>query len=70
MKLDGPLKVLTVRAAAFSAPPPVEQKSTIVAINVNAAALPQQMEFVSRDAKPSGRPDATEARIVVSGGRA
>ena len=70
VKLDGAVKVFTVRAAAFSAPPQVEQKSTVVNIEVNEALLPHQMEFVSRDSKPSGRPDATEARIVVSGGRA
>jgi electron transfer flavoprotein alpha subunit len=70
VKLDGPVKVLTVRAAAFSAPPQIETKSPIIPANVNVESLPQLMEFVSRDAKPSGRPDATEARIVVSGGRA
>ena len=70
VKMDGPIKVFTVRAAAFSAPERKEQSSPVVAVNVDPATLPNQMEFVSRDEKPSGRPDATEARIVVSGGRA
>jgi electron transfer flavoprotein alpha subunit len=70
VKLEGPVKVLTVRASSFSAAKLDESKSPISTISVDVALLPQSMEFVSRDAKPSGRPDATEARIVVSGGRA
>ncbi len=70
VKMDGAIKVFTVRAAAFSAPPKSDQKSAVVAVNVDASTLPKTAEFVSRDEKPSGRPDATEARIVVSGGRA
>lgn len=70
VKLAGPIKVFTVRAAAFSAPDEVETKSPLVAVPVNAALLPNHIQYISRDEKPSGRPDATEARIVVSGGRA
>jgi len=68
--LDGPVKVFTVRASAFKAPLLNDQESPIAAVDVNAASLPDQIHFLSRDEKPSGRPDATEARIVVSGGRA
>ena len=68
VKLDGPVKVFTVRAAAFTAPEKQETNSPIVAIKVDVESLPNQM--VSRDEKPSGRPDASKARIVVSGGRA
>ena len=70
VKLNGPVKVFTVRAAAFSAPSKMEQNSPAVAVKIDAASLPNHIEFVSRDEKPSSRPDATEARIVVSGGRA
>ena len=70
VKLSGPIKVFTIRAAAFSAPSAIDQKSPVVSVAVDVAALPNHLEFVSRDQKPSGRPDATEARIVVSGGRA
>lgn len=70
VKLDGPVKVFTVRAAAFSAPPKSETSSSVVAVDVQAASLPNRMEFISREERPSGRPDPTEARIVVSGGRA
>ncbi len=70
VKLDGPVKFLTVRAAAFSAPLKTESVSPVVPIPVDPASLSNHLEFVSRDEKASGRPDATEARIVVSGGRA
>jgi electron transfer flavoprotein alpha subunit len=68
--LDGPVRVLTVRASAFSAPSESASPSPIAAVDAQAGGLPNQITFLSRDEKPSGRPDATEARIVVSGGRA
>ncbi len=68
--LDGPVKVFTVRASAFLAPHAAAAPSPIAAVEVNTASLPHQIRFISCDEKPSGRPDATEARIVVSGGRA
>lgn len=70
VKLAGSPKVLTVRAAAFTAPARVEAASPIVQVAVDTGTLPSQMEFVSRDTKVAGRPDATEAKRVVSGGRA
>lgn len=70
VKLDGPIKVFTIRAAAFTAPTAGETKSPVVAQAVDIGTLPNFQEFVSREPKPSGRPDATEARVVVSGGRA
>ena len=70
VKLDGPVKVLTVRSSAFEAPSQSGAASPLVAISVDAASLPADIEFVSREQKATGRPDATEARIVVSGGRA
>lgn len=70
VRLDGPIKAFTVRAAAFTASPKSSGASPVVATDVDAAALPSLIEFVTREEKASGRPDATEARIVVSGGRA
>lgn len=70
VKLDGPIKVFTIRASAFTTPDKTDTKSTVTSVNAAAADLPNLIEFISRDEKPSGRPDATEARIVVSGGRA
>jgi electron transfer flavoprotein alpha subunit len=69
VKLDGPVKFLTVRAAAFPALAKSESVSPVVTVAVDPAALPEHLEFVSREARMAGRPDATEARIIVSGGR-
>jgi electron transfer flavoprotein alpha subunit len=69
VRLDGPVRVATVRAAAFSAPAATAE-CPVEKIEVDEAALPAFLEFVDREAKSAGRPDATEARIVVSGGRA
>jgi electron transfer flavoprotein alpha subunit len=70
VELAGSPKVIVVRAAAFAAPAKTEASSPVVSVAVDAASLPNQIDFVSRDQKVAGRPDATEARRVVSGGRA
>jgi electron transfer flavoprotein alpha subunit len=69
VRLDGPVRVATVRAAAFAAPATAAE-CPIESVSVEDASLPEFLEFVDREAKAAGRPDATEARIVVSGGRA
>ncbi|MDW8310917.1 MAG: FAD-binding protein [Verrucomicrobiales bacterium] len=70
VRLDGPLKVLTVRASAFSPPPPGPELSPVEPLSLAAEPLPEWSEFVGRETRAAGRPDATEARVVVSGGRA
>lgn len=64
-----PRLVLTARATAWHPPEPGDQDSPIEAFPVHAAALPNGMAFVSREAPASGRPDLGEARILVCGGR-
>jgi electron transfer flavoprotein alpha subunit len=68
VEIDGPIKVLTVRGTAFDAAKPggaapVEKQNA----EIDAGAL--KMEFVSFNATKSDRPQLTEARIIVSGGR-
>ena len=70
VKLGGPLKFLTIRPAAFAHPEKRADASPIVNVAVEGDKLPAQMQYVGREAKASGRPDSTEARVVVSGGRA
>jgi electron transfer flavoprotein alpha subunit len=70
VKLAGSPKVIAMRAAAFTVPARTETASPVVPVAVEAASLPNQIEFVARDQKVAGRPDATEAKKVVSGGRA
>jgi electron transfer flavoprotein alpha subunit len=41
-----------------------------VSLVIDPATLPNLASFVGRDERLAGRPDATEARVVVSGGRA
>lgn len=68
--LAGGILAVTVRSAAFTAPAPAATAATITAVSINESALPSFATFMSRDMKPVARPDPTEARIVVSGGRA
>ena len=70
VKMDGPLKFLTIRPAAFTHPEKGPASSPISSIPIKADQLPRFSEWIAQEAKPSGRPDSTEARVVVSGGRA
>jgi electron transfer flavoprotein alpha subunit len=69
VKLDGAVKFLTVRASAFAQPPKGAEGSPVVGIPIEAGRLPAFIEYGGREAKVTGRPDPTEARVVVSGGR-
>ncbi|PTX91206.1 electron transfer flavoprotein subunit alpha/FixB family protein [Opitutus sp. ER46] len=70
VRLAGAVKVLTVRSSAFPTPEKSSATSPAVPVTIDVAALPSGIEFISREEKGAGRPDPTEARIVVSGGRA
>ena len=70
VKLAGAVKFLTVRPAAFAHPAKASASSPMVSIPVEVEKLPALSEWAGREAKASGRPDSTEARVVVSGGRA
>lgn len=70
VSLQGPIRCVNVRGSAFGAPSAKSELSPVEALPVDPSRLPAFAEFVSREAKSAGRPDATEARIVVSGGRA
>ena len=70
VKLDGAVKVLTVRPAAFAPPEKVDPPSPVVSIAVDETKLASHITYEGRAAKVAGRPDSTEARVVVSGGRA
>jgi electron transfer flavoprotein alpha subunit len=70
VKLDGAVKFLTVRAAAFAHPPKGTESSPVASLSVEADKLPTFIQYVGQEAKVAGRPDSTEARVVVSGGRA
>lgn len=69
VRLDGPLKAVTVRAAAFP-PHSATTISPVEALSLAGDPLPNLSVFVRRETKAGARPDPTEARIIVSGGRA
>jgi electron transfer flavoprotein alpha subunit len=70
VQLEGEIKFATVRSAAFPAPAQNGAESPVEAVAVDAGSLPKHATFVNREVKKSARPDSTEARIIVSGGRA
>ena len=66
--LDAAVKVVSVRGTAFDAAQPGGQ-ATVEKVTVNIDAAAQKMQFVAFNETKSDRPNLTEARIVVSGGR-
>jgi electron transfer flavoprotein alpha subunit len=69
VSVEGDRRILTVRATAFEPPAADAPPCAIKRFNVDAASLPNGMQFISREERKSDRPDLTEARVVVCGGR-
>ena len=69
VKAEGDRCVLTVRATAFESPAEDAARCPIKRFDFDAASLPNGIQFISREERKSDRPDLTEARVVVSGGR-
>jgi len=67
--LDGRPQVITVRASAFPSAEPLDRSQECTAWNVEASKLPNHSEYVGLESRPTSRPELTEARVVVSGGR-
>jgi electron transfer flavoprotein alpha subunit len=61
--------IVTVRASAFPVAQPLSQPGSHVDWKVDPAALPNGIEYVGIESRPTSRPELTEARVVVSGGR-
>ena len=68
--LEGSPRIITVRPSAYDAPEPTATPFAIEPVAIDANALPSATQFETLDRKTGARPDVTEARIVVSGGRA
>jgi electron transfer flavoprotein alpha subunit len=71
--LDTPVHVVTVRQSAFARAEPASGRSSssVSAISLVAAgAAAQRIEWLSKEAVQSERPDLGDAKVVVSGGRA
>lgn len=69
VKVEGDRHVLTARATAFETPVADATPCPIERFEVDAASLPNGTQFISREERKSDRPDLTEARVVVCGGR-
>ncbi|MEX2308360.1 MAG: electron transfer flavoprotein subunit alpha/FixB family protein [Pirellulales bacterium] len=67
--LESPRRVLTIRAGAFELPQRTDERSPRQSVAVSRDALPNGMQFVSREQRQSQRPELSEARVVVAGGR-
>ncbi len=71
LRLIGSPQVVTVRGSAYPAAKTDESTShPVERVAFDAATLTSRCQFVGLKSKESARPDVTEARIVVSGGRA
>lgn len=68
--LEGMIKFVTIRASAFPHPPRISDSSPVEKIAIETDKLPVFAEYQALETKAASRPDSTEARIVVSGGRA
>lgn len=63
-------QIVTIRASAYKALQPAATPYPITALAIDHEALSSRTQLVSVTSKASHRPDVTEARVVVSGGRA
>jgi electron transfer flavoprotein alpha subunit len=70
VKLLGQPRIITVRPSAYSAVERRDDPFTITTVPFDESALPSRIVVEALETKSSGRPDVTEARVVVSGGRA
>ncbi len=68
--LSGHPKIVTIRSSAYEAAVPSNERYPITALDVDESLLPSNVCFEGVESKISHRPDVTEARVVVSGGRA
>src|SRR5215467_5310167 len=69
IELDGPVKVVTVRGTAFDAAKPGSSPAPVEKVDAEIDTAAAKTQFVSFNQTKSDRPQLTEARIVVSGGR-
>jgi electron transfer flavoprotein alpha subunit len=67
--LLGRPQIITVRPSAYAPAQPRAERCAVTTVAFDKATLPNQTQFEALQSKLSSRPDVTEARIVVSGGR-
>ena len=68
--LRGHPQVLTIRPSAYAAPPPAAAPFATTHLTIQDRWLPSRIDLTQVRPGAGRRPDVTEARVVVSGGRA
>jgi electron transfer flavoprotein alpha subunit len=68
--LYGSPQIVTVRASSYPSAPPEGGPHAIEPLELDAAVFARRGRWEGLQSKKNARPDVTEARIVVSGGRA
>jgi electron transfer flavoprotein alpha subunit len=68
--LHGSPQFVTVRASSYQAADRLAQSAAVERLDLDAATFASRAEYVGLNSKKNARPDVTEARVVVSGGRA
>lgn len=63
-------QVVTVRSSAYPVAKACDQSHPVERLEIDAATLSSRCQYIGSESKKSSRPDVTEARIIVSGGRA
>lgn len=70
VRLLGSPQVVTVRGSSYVAAEPLREPRSIERLELDAAEFNRRGSYEGVQTKKTARPDVTEARIVVSGGRA
>lgn len=70
VRLHGTPAIVTVRGSAYPPAGPADGPGSVTSVEVEDAALTSRVRIVDVRSTDSGRPDVTEAKVVVSGGRA
>lgn len=68
--LHGEIKIATVRSSGYIAATVLTETGSIEELDLGSVVIPTRTIYGGVEAKGGGRPDSTEADIVVSGGRA
>ncbi len=68
--LHGWPQIVTIRPSAYEPAEPAPAAYEIRPVEVDAASLPNHIRLERVESRSGHRPDVTEARVVVSGGRA
>jgi electron transfer flavoprotein alpha subunit len=68
--LSGRPQIITVRPSAYPPARPRQTRFEVRRVAVDEKALPNHIHHEGLESRATGRPELTEARVVVSGGRA